>query len=365
MSGGNISDCFYYHHDYVAVAAFGSGVAGISLLLLLAVVFFLLIFKKLHFFSQRLIFYLALSSILVNIGILLHRVDYEPQSSEFYDHFCQFGGYFSATTVWMLRMSISSIVVYITLRVLFKKDSARYEVVYVLAIFVFPLTFTWIPFLFDAYGRSGVWCWVVVLHQDTCERHTPGVILHFLLWSGPHFAFLVLLFIIYFILLVHQCYKRHKVREQSGEESRRRRNSSSLVQHHDIPNLAIYPVLYFALNTLLSISTTYTLYGRGKTTLAAWYISAAALPLMGSLVTLCFCLDPDTRKRLNRRHIRAAVKDIFSRDNLVVSYDVTVPEGGSVPRSDSHDPTGNRYSPYMAESSKVIKSKHWKANLRA
>ena len=353
----------------MAVAAFSSGVAGVSLLLLLPVIFFLLIFKKLRVFSQRLIFYMALSSILVNIGIILRRVDYERHpSSEFYDRFCQFGGYFSATTVWMLRMSVSSIVVYVSLRILFKKDSARFEVVYLLLIFVFPLTFTWIPFLFNAFGRSGVWCWVTLFDQVTCEQYTPGIILQFLLWSGPHWVILMLLLLVYFVLLVHQCHKRHKVREHGGMEGMRRRNSFSLVQHHEIPKLAVYPVLYFVLNSFPSIGQVYSLVRGGETSLALWYISAATLPLMGSLVTICFFFDPDTIKRLNMRHIRAAVKEIFSRDNLVVSYDMTVPGEGNVPRSDSYDPAGNRYGAYtvnLTEPSNGVKSKHWKVNLKA
>ncbi len=346
MSDGNSSCSPYDSRDYVAVAALSAAIAGVSLLLLIAVISMLVLFKKLHEFSQRLILYLAIASILGKIAIIVHRVDYDNHTTDFYVRFCQFGGYLDEVTVWMLLMSVCSIVMYASLRILFHKDTARLELVYVFFIFVFPLTFTWIPFVFNAYGRAGAWCWIISEDRLTCEPYYAGQVLQYVMWFGPLYFLLFLLLLIYAVLLLHQCYKRHKIKKEKGIQGTLSRRPSNLVRQQDLKELMVYPVLYFLLNIFPFINRTYNLSSSRGPNLALWYLAAIANPLMGSLITVAYFMDPQTRKRLNFTHIRAAAMEMFKSKETVTSYSVSIPDDGTMPRSDSY----------------VVKDKHLKSS---
>jgi len=337
MSEANGSCSPYDSSRYAAVAALSAAIAGLSLLLLLAVIFILIIFKKLQFFGQRLILYLAISSLLVKLAIILHRVDYKNQTSEFYTRFCQFGGYFDEVTIWMLLMAVCCIVVYVSLRILFKKDTARFELVYVFFIFAFPLTFTWIPFVFNAYGRAGAWCWIISEDRETCEPSFAGQVLQFVLWFGPLYLLLGILLLVYVVLFIHQYRKRHKLRKEREIQGKQlqRHSSSTLMRPQDVKTLLVFPVIYFLLNIFPFINRTYNLVATGGPSLPLWYLAALANPLMGTLVTLAYFLDPETRKRMTLTNIRGAALDMIKKDDKITSYSVTIPDDGTTPRSDS------------------------------
>ena len=327
----------YDSSSYVVVAALSAGIAAISLVLLIAVVLILVLFKKHKFFSQRLILYLALSSILVNISIILHRVDYDNQTSEFYTRFCQFGGYLDQVSNWMLLMSVCSIVVYVSLRILFKRNTEKFELAYVFSIFVFPLTFTWIPFVFNAYGRSGAWCWITSENRITCEPFFTGQVLQYVLWFVPLYFFLLVLLVVYAILLMHQCQKRRRIRRHKNVQAVLVRDSLVLIGEQDFKTLTVFPILYFLLNIFPLINRTYNnLTTSAGPSLVLWYLAALANPIMGSLVTLAYFMDPETRKRLNFKHIRGATVEIFNMNDLIATYDVEIPKDNTLPRSDSY-----------------------------
>ena len=367
MSEANVSNgsCSPYDSSsYVVVAAVSAGIAAISLVLLIAVVLILVLFKKHKFFSQRLILYLALSSILVNISIILHRIDYDNQTSEFDLHFCEFSGYLDEVAIWMLLMSVCSIVVYVLLRILLKKDTQKYEPVYLLFIFAFPLTFTWIPFLFDAYGRSGAWCWIISEDRETCEPNYTGQVLQFVLWFGPLCFILLVLLLVYAVLFLHQCQKRRRRRSHKNVQGGLVRDSFILIGEEDFKTLTVYPVLYFFLNIFPLINRAYNMTSSAGPSLVLWYLAALATPLMGSLVTLAYFLDPETRKRLTVKHIHAATVEVF-RNAAVSSFSVTIPNDGTTPRSDSYTikaPETDRTTKLNSKS--VLKSKHWKKCLK-
>ncbi len=365
MLESNSSCSPFDNKDYVVVAGLSAAIAGVSLVLLVAVICMLILFKKLHEFSQRLILYLALASILVEVSIILHRLDYENQKSEFYVRFCQFGGYFSENAIWMLLMSVCSIVVYASLRILFNKNTARLELVYLFFIFIFPLTFTWVPFVYNAYGRAGAWCWIKSeIRNGTCQPYYTGQVLQYLMWFGPLCVILVILLIIYFVLLVHQCHKRLKMKAEKSVHVSGMYSNSDLVGQQDFLMLTVYPVLYFVLNLFPLANRSFDIATDRGPSLVLWYFSALAYPLMGSLVTLAYFLDPETRKRLSMRHIHGAVVDLFKKNDMINSYSVTIPDNAI--RTDSyncqHSYAINRRDDNAHVSSKCL---HWKTNFRA
>ena len=74
----------YNSPAYAAVAGVSAGLAFLSLFFNIFVFAIIILLKKWRSFSQRLIVYLTLSALLVELGIILHRVDYRNETSDFY-----------------------------------------------------------------------------------------------------------------------------------------------------------------------------------------------------------------------------------------------------------------------------------------
>ena len=288
---------------YVAIASVAS--AFVSLLAGCFVIVILILFKKHHFFSQRLILYLAITTLLASISTIVHRVDYNNQESEFYVNFCRFGGFLEQNTSWMQLNAISSITIYLFVNAIFKKGTEKLEPLYVFLIFFFPLLFNWIPFIQGSYGRAGAWCWIRSKERGTCNDFILGRWLQFILWFIPLYIILVILIGLYVTILISlNRANRQWANEPSSMKSKTFRK---LAKNNLIPLIA-YPLIYFLLNIPAFMNRVQNYVHPNDPELALWYLSALISPLQGGVIAIAYTLDPGTRKRLNWIEIKAAMK---------------------------------------------------------
>lgn len=307
----NSSECWPYDTtEYVIVAGLSAGLAFISILLIVGVIYIMVIFKKLQFFSQRLVLYLAISAILVNLGIILHRIDYENQVSDSYVRFCSFGGYLDMTSNWMLLMAVSCIVAYSAIAIFFSKSTERYEPLYFSVIFIFPLLFTWIPFINNTYGRSGAWCWIKSEERDAnCTTNVLGTALQLTIWFVPLYVFLVILIILYIMILI----KLHLRKKNWPSKSKK------IKVRRDLLPLMAFPFIFFVLNIIPSINRIYnTIHTEPQVGL--WFLTAIVNPSVGAWIALAVALDPQTRRRLTFAQVKAATLELFKKDTVVQEY---------------------------------------------
>lgn len=304
----NASCSPYDSRSYAVVAAVSAGLAFLSTLLILGVIGIIVLFKKWHYFGQRLILYVCISAVLLNLGIILHRVDYNNQTSAFYTRFCEFGGYVDQTSNWMLLIAISAIIAHSSL-ILVDKNTEKYEPVYVIAIFVLPLFVTWIPFIKDSYGRAGAWCWIRSEDRGTCDAFEFGSWLQFSTWFIPLYTIMVVLMILYAIILL-KLYQMNK---------NRTKNQADQVRTKDLLPLIAYPLIYFLLNVFPFINRTYN-FNSEQPNLVLWYLAALANPSTGAWIALAFTLDPRTRKRLTYAQLQAAVRDLCGGEKPMKEY---------------------------------------------
>lgn len=330
---GKVSNCSPYNsQSYAVVAAVSSGLAFVSILLILLVIAIIILFKKWKFFSQRLILYLALSAILVNVGIILHRVDYENQTTTFYVKFCEFGGYLDQLSNWMLLISISAIIFYSSCTLFFDKRTEKYEMVYVFFIFIFPFLFTWIPFIKESYGRAGAWCWIRSEDRD-CNSFEFGRWLQFSTWFVPLYIIMVVLIILYFFIIVKLYHKKNTIDKTSKLHIKR-----------DLLPLVAYPLIYFLLNIFPFINRTYN--SIHDPNLVLWYFAALANPTVGAWMALAFTLDPRTRKRLTVMEITAAARDLCQSKTVVQEYETGSVKENSVQTDSYHSTDAHPYKNY-------------------
>ncbi len=295
------------------MAAVSAGLAFVSLVLIIGTIGIMILFKKLRFFSQRLILYLAISAILSNLSIILHRVDYQNQMSTFYTRFCAFGGYFDQTGNWCLLLSVCAIMIYTALYLFLDKNTEKYGLIYIFFIFVFPLTFTWIPFIKSAYGKAGAWCWIRTEEEDdNCTKFEFGTQLQFSIWFGPLYFLMIILVILYIMILVKM------LRDWNTSPSPETSLHMKQIKKDLIPLIA-YPLIYFLLNILPFINRIYNSISPDPN-IVLWYFAALANPSIGAWITLAFTLDSTTRKRLTPSRIAAAIEE-FHGNKSVNEYD--------------------------------------------
>ena len=292
----------YYTEAYDNVAITSAAAAFFSLTAGCFVIFIMILFKKWIFFSQRLILYLAVAAILASISTALHRINYQNQTSEFYDRFCAFSGFVEQITSWILLNAVSSITFYMFANTVLKIKTEKYEVYYFLFIFVFPFSFNWIPFINSSYGRAGAWCWIRSEERDTCEAFMFGQVLIFTLWYIPLYIIVSILVLLYIIILVTMRKTNREWTKNPTEYSKELKKQAS----REVIPLMAYPLIFFILSIPPLVNRIHNLVSPDNPSLGMWYASALSFPLEGGLIAIAYSLDPETRKRLNWANIRAA-----------------------------------------------------------
>ena len=85
-----------------------------------------------------------------------------------------------------------------------KRQARCLEISYILIPILVPFSFLWIPFISNAYGLAGTWCWIQ--NKDYfCVRNWPGLIEWYALWCGPLIVLCVLNLIIIVAIVVILC----------------------------------------------------------------------------------------------------------------------------------------------------------------
>lgn len=319
MASGNVTslceDNPFYRPIYATVAAVAAVSGFVSLIASCFVIFIIVLFKKWQFFTQRLILYLAIVAAMKSSATILQRVDYDNQVSAFYNGFCIFGGFYSQVTSWMVLNVIITITVSLLVTAFSNKPPEKYEPLFLVLIFVVPFTFNWIPFIKQAYGRAGPWCWIRSVERVTCEGFTFGKVLQFTLFYVPLYAILLVLMTMYGIVLVKVHRNRKKWTGKFNPDAERLRK----VTKRQILPLILFPLIYFFLYLPLLVNRIHDFVDPDNPNSALWFIAAALFPLEGGGVAIVFTLDPKTRRRLRAVSVKAALMD-FRRSSKVEEY---------------------------------------------
>ena len=300
---------------YAKVAAVAAASGSISFLASCFVIFIIVLFKKWRFFTQRLILYLAISAALESLAFILQRTDYDNVETTHYNNFCIFAGFLSQVTAWMVLNSVISIMASLLLTAFTSKRAGRFEIVYTLLIFVFPLMINWIPFINTSYGRAGAWCWIRSKDDGTCQKLHFGQVLQLVLWYIPLYVIMFILIILYVIVLV----KLHRTKRRwTGTFDQQGKKTQELMAQ-EMLSLIAYPLVFFLLNITPFINRIHNLADPQNPNIVLWFISAVLFPLQGGVIAIAFCLDPETRKRLNLPNFKAAFMT-FGKNKVVKEY---------------------------------------------
>jgi hypothetical protein len=287
-------------YPYVIVAVVSSGSAMVSALCCIFVICLIFLLKKHYFFIQRIILYHCLAALFRAAALITHfqRLKYNDDS-ETSRTLCSLSGFVDQVSRWYLLVDYSVITFTLLMTAVFHKNVARLERLYVVLIFVFPLTFNWIPFINNSYGRSGVFCWIRSTNFDDCTQHKFGYILQFALWN-VHFSIALILIIPTFLVVIvvvawQRCHLRGKsdtLRKTLNEE--------------------VWPLLFFpfGLIALLAIPTASAfndIIDVDNPSYDLHLASAVISPLQGGYIALVYTLNRDTLRQLTYRNLVATL----------------------------------------------------------
>ena len=312
MENSTLINCSLIKKEFAIVASVNAVAAVVSLLACLAAIFIIILFKKWQSFGQRLILYLMISTTFLALGIVFKVAFNGVDTGHTVRGLCAFAGFITQVEAWMVINTTSAITIYLFLGIVCNKLTEKYEILYILFIFVLPLVFNWIPFINNIYGHAGVWCWIRSVDLDTCEKLVFGQALQLALYYVPLYIILVLWFLLYLAIL---CKLRGNSKRWKGIANDADEHRNKILKSETF-YLLVYPLIYFILSIPLIVTRIAGWAKPVHTIPALLYISGICFSLNGAIFVMAFMLESNTRQRLRWSHIRAALKNYHSEKGV-------------------------------------------------
>jgi hypothetical protein len=306
----NIECSVFDSSDYVTVAIISSSSALLSALCSTTVIGLIFLLKKQSFFIQRLVLYLCLAALVNSLSIVLrlYRLGDEQQSE--IEGLCIAAAFIDQTSMWSLFMAFTAITFTLLMAIVFHKSTVRLEWFYIVLIVFFPLTFNWIPFIENTYGRAGAWCWIRNQnYEENCTEHKFGAVLQLALWYVPAYVLLGMLLVAYLVIVFSVVRRKFSQSKKDDVETNK--------LHEEVWPLLLQPIGVFILNIFPLVNRIYGTLVSDDPIYALWILHAMFSPLQGGYIALAYILDRATLRRLTYNNFRAFFK---SSSDVVREY---------------------------------------------
>jgi hypothetical protein len=218
-------------------------------------------------------------------------------------NYCIFIAFIQQVVNWSVFLAYTCIVIDIFLKAVFKLQTDKLEIIYVICIMVVPLTFNWIPFINLTFGPAGSICWIRAINLDDCSEFQFGFWLRLALYYIPLYALLAMFIILMTVALIFiRCTRKSLTQSKTAEEKRVLK-----MMETEIRPIICYPFILIFINFFPLIQRFYELHSSTDGVYFAISLLAVIVyRFQGIGITLAFLLDPETRKKLNRKEITAA-----------------------------------------------------------
>ena len=292
---------------------FRCSLSMVSNLFILGMLLIIIIFKKYHFFSQRLVLYLAISTLTYQVISALDVTSIKAYSDSTALGYCVFIGFMTQMVLWWPVMATAIIALDIFVRVVLKKETERLELLYVLLIFGFSAIFNWIPFVYSAFGPARYFCWIRIVNLEDCSQFSTGIILRSVLFFFP--VYLIVLVMIVLLVMTAIFLWRWRKSYEGNFDPKAVALKKKMAK--EIRPLLYYPIIFIVSTIISVIITVYSAVPNGGEEHAYIVISvmnSIVFRLQGVFITLVFTLDPETRKKLNFMDIKSALNRFCEKE---------------------------------------------------
>ena len=281
-------------------AALRSAVGLFSFVCCSSVVFIIILFKKYKFYTQRLILYLAIVTMIHAFSYVLTRVNYyTPRLID--DPYCYFSGVLNHYTAANGVLSIWCITLNLLTKTLCNRSTVKAEPIFVAVIIFLPALWLWVPIWLRAYGTAGAWCSIRSMNSD-CTPYKYRTWLRFGLWYIP-------LYILMFAIVVSLILAAVRISRGSRKWVGKWDPEIVVMRQtlkREILSLIWYPLIYLLLNTFSLIDQIHDAVNPMNPSAVLTYLRIFTSTLRGAFIALAFGLDRETRSRLRPAQCRAA-----------------------------------------------------------
>ena len=236
-----------HQKNIVLIVKSGTGLISFILCLIaVSLVFYMRLYKN---FTYRLAMYQILSSLCVTVVEVGHITLLNYDNHIYYHIACKSVSFLMEYAMWIKLLFTLCLVFHLFCLAVCLKNFKKLEIGYVLFSILFPLLFSWIPFIHNSYGVAGAWCWIRDWKDDCAnEKYLEGIIEQFVLWYVPVFISLTLSVVAVFIILIVLAQRAYANKNPENEYliENHERNQNKKVIKELLPLLA-YPVIFYVL----------------------------------------------------------------------------------------------------------------------
>ncbi|XP_011403153.1 PREDICTED: cyclic AMP receptor-like protein A [Amphimedon queenslandica] len=315
----------------------------VSCVLLLCMIGLIVLFKEYQFFSQRLILYVAVCSLIYSLINSINFFGREAQNaSSALEDLCMAVGFFNQASFCWELMSVTIIMIDIFIKIVFKRQTEKFELFYVILIIFVPLSFSWIPFIYKAYGPAGTFCWIrerTFNNETYCPLFWHGIYLRFFLYYGPLY---ILFFALFILILSTWCIIRKRHKQWRNSQLDYQLVHLEQILEKEVRSLFAYPVIFIVVNIIPFAHRVYGIYSTSDITyFVLSLITVILFSTQGSIIMIAFLSYPETRKKMKWIEIKAAFRRWRGKEDAAIREYLV---GESTERADSILPTNTEYT---------------------
>ena len=232
----------------------------LSFIMCLIAVSLVLRLRIYKYFTYRLAIYQILSSQCHSAVEVSHISLLNYDGDTYYQITCKSISFIVEYILWVELLFTICLVFHLFCLAVCLKNFKKLEIGYVLFSILFPLLFSWIPFIHNSYGVAGAWCWIKDWKDDCAtQKYLEGIVEQFVLWYVPLFISLTLSVVAVFIILVVLAWRSytHRTQEHKFLVENHEHNQNKKAIKELLPLLA-YPVIYYLLALFPIINRVYS-----------------------------------------------------------------------------------------------------------
>ena len=294
-------------YDLVLRVKFSMDSLGILVcLIVLALIILSKAYKRVVF---RLVLYFIIADIFQAITHIieltpLEHVNGEVVVKEGAEGLCAFYGFLDQIALWMSNVAVIWIMLYLLwiankLRKAHRdgnpyknKISIKTELVGLFFLIVFPFTFNWIPFIWNMYGISGLWCWIKE-SRDYCHDYNFGLSLSLSMFYGPLIIIVTFTFISLIAITIILC------KGALNKDGMARKTYTRCIKNTVL--IATYPLVYTLICLVLITNRIYSSINGsngGEPFFPLWVAHTIADPARVLIPPIAFLLHPSSWKTM-------------------------------------------------------------------
>lgn len=319
-------NCSLSSDQRIIIDVCGAAAGGVSLLTCSFVLFVAVIFRKYRFPSQRVILYLNVSVLLYSFVQILHGFDQLTLGNgNETSGYCVVTGFLDQQMAWYVMLAISCLTFDLFRKAVFLqlRTGLKHEIAYLIVIYLIPFSVNWIPFVTNTYGLARATCWIKEVEFPNCTKKlTEGIVYRFVLYWVPFYIVLLGIFIAWIVARV-VAYRRK--RAFKGQHNYSEQQFTEYLDK-EISQYQWYPILFIIWNLFPIIVRALEAAHQEMKYFEIRVAEIIVLGLQGTLISLVYTLDHDTRVQLSRpNNIKSAILSFFTKGRKVEDYHV-IPE---------------------------------------